>query len=260
MCGIFGYFTRHHISIEKVVKLLEFLESHQYEGEKNPIGRHGAGICFLDEHGNMVIHKTDSLARHLLVAEWGAKIRSRIILGHVRRASEDFLHTVGYPEATQPYKVNCFGFSEIISTHNGKVENYMEIRQSLSNRHYFQSEDGVGLVDSEVIPHLFEERLGICSDEVKAAKYTIDTLRGGNTVVIISEKKGIRTLHVLHKGKTRGMYVWKNKKKEIILCSRKEPVQHVLKETLKENNFEIVLSINWNEDKKAHHSFELSNA
>jgi len=53
-------------------------------------------------------------------------------------------------------------------------------------------------------------------------------------------------LHILHKGKTRGMHVWKNGKGEMILCSRGEPLQQVFGNFLKEGNFEKVLSINWN--------------
>jgi len=260
MCGIFGYFCRSLVSMQKIVDLLQILERHQFSGEKNPVGGHGAGICFLDETGRMIVHKVgktnSSPAEDPLFIKKISNVNSRIILGHVRYASNEFMHTVKHPEATQPYMVNCLGLSEIISAHNGKVRNYEEIRKGLSKEHYFQSET-MTLVDSEVIPHLLEENLFMCSDESTAVRRTFNALEGNNTVVLLTELEGTYRLHVLHKGHTRGMHIWRNNIGEIVLCSRMEPVQQIFGKLLKENDFGKILTIEWKEDREEHLTHEI---
>jgi len=236
--------------MQKVLKLLQILERHQYkdQGEKRPVGGHGAGVCFRDDSGNMVMHKVgktnSSPAKDLSLLRDFAQQKSRIILGHVRHASSNLMNTVEYAEATQPYKVNCLDIAEVVSVHNGKVQNYEEIRKDLSKEHCFQSEI-VKLVDSEVIPHLFEENLVICNDEDGARKRTFEMIKGSNTVVVLTRSEGRSQLHVLHKGFTRGMHLWKNNKDEIIFCSREEPLQQVFGDLLEAGDFEKEFSIEW---------------
>ena len=250
MCGIFGYFCREETDMQKVLKLLQILESHQYEdqGEKRPVGGHGAGVCFRDDSGNMVMHKvgktTSSPAKDLSLLRDFALQKSRIILGHVRHASSDFMSTIECAEAAQPYKVNCLDIAEVVSVHNGKVQNYKDVRKGLSKEHRFQSEI-VKLVDSEVVPHLFEENLMICNDEDEARKRTFEMINGSNTVVVLTRSEGRSQLHVLHKGFTRGMHLWKNNKDEIILCSREEPLQQVFGDLLETADFRKEISIQW---------------
>ena len=164
MCGIFGYFCRNPVNMQKVLKLLQNLEKDQCkeQGEKTPVGGHGAGVSFFDESDKITVRKVGkknaSPASDLSAITEVAQAQSRIILAHVRRASNKFMRTVKYSQATQPYEVNCLGLSEIISAHNGYVKNYMSIKNGFKENHQFESKK-VGFVDSEVIPHLFEESL-----------------------------------------------------------------------------------------------------
>ena len=260
MCGIFGYFCRSQVSMQKVLELLQHLETHQYKDETNPVGSHGAGVCFANDSGDMIVHKVgkkkSSPVKDLSLVKEVSKTSSRIVLGHVRYASPYLMDAITHDEEAQPYKVECLGLSEIISAHNGKVENYEQIRKHLSKEHFFQSES-VKLNDSEVIPHLFEENLMMCFDEVTARKRTFETIEGNNTAVLITQLEGKSLLHILHKGKTRGMHVWKNAQGEMILCSREEPLQQVFGNFLTEGNFKRVLSINWNVPKEFQQTYEL---
>lgn len=260
MCGIFGYFCRSQVSMQKVLELLQRLETNQYKDEASRVGGHGAGVNFLDDSGKMVVHKvgkTNGLpAKDLSEIVEVAKAKSRIVLGHVRRASDKFKQTVKYSEVTQPYKVNCLGLFEIISTHNGFVKNYEAIKDRLTKDHHYESEKR-GFVDSEVIPHLFEESLMQHNDEVEARKEIFETIRGDNTVVLLSMIKYSRFLHVLHKGRTRGIHVWKNGNGEIILCSREEPLQQVFGDLLEQGNFKEVLSVRWEEDRKEQRTYKI---
>jgi len=260
MCGIFGYFCKSQVDIQKVLKLLEILEVHQYEDEKKPVGGHGVGVCFVNDSGVAMLYKVgktnSSPVKDLSLVKGLSEASSRIVLGHVRYASPYLIDTIEYSVAAQPYKAECIGFSEIISVHNGKVKNYKHIRKDLSREHSFQSES-VKLNDSEVVPHLFEENLMIGFDEVTARERTFETIQGNNTAVLITQLEGKSLLHILHKGKTRGMHVWKNEKGEIILCSREKPLLQVFGEFLGENDFEKVLSIEWKEDKEIQQTYDL---
>lgn len=262
MCGIFGYFCLEPVDISKVLELLQILEHCQYkdQDEKEPVGGHGAGVCFLDDSSTLVVYKvgmtSSSPARALSLIESSPGTRSRIVLGHVRRASSNLIDTIHRAEAAQPYKTNCLGFSEVVSAHNGKVENFQEIRKTLPSGHCFQSEV-VRLTDSEVIPHLFEENLATYRDEVEAAKRTLEFLEGNNAVVLLSATGENRLLHILHKGHSRGIHVWKNGRGGIILCSRQEPLRRVFGDFLDEGDFKKVISIEWKEEKVTQKAFEI---
>ena len=71
----------------------------------------------------------------------------------------------------------------VVSVHNGKVENYREIRKTLGSAHVFESEK-FELVDSEVIPHFFEETLSE-KEEVTEALYSFFcALQGSGAIAI----------------------------------------------------------------------------
>lgn len=250
----------------KVLELLQRLERHQFAGEKNPVGGHGAGVSFLDETGKMIVFKVgktnDSPSKDLSKIREVTQAESKIVLGHVRWASDDFEKTVEYSEATQPYKVQCLSTSEIVCAHNGKVRNSEKIREGLSKEHCFESEEAAKLanskiVDSEVIPHLFEEKLKQHHDGIVARKDIFGQLKGSNTVVLLYSTKNKRFLHILHKGQTRGIHVWKNDKGEIILCSREEPLLQVFGDLIEEGNFDKVLSIMWKERREEQQTYEI---
>jgi len=265
VCGIFGYFCKKSASLQTVLELLEVLEKHRFEGEECLVGGHGAGVGFLDASGKLVIYKagkkSDSPTKDLLEMREVAEAESRIVIGHVRRASDFLIDTVKYREAAQPYKVNCLGLLETISAHNGKVENYERIRRSLSGEHRFESGTAeVKLNDSEVIPHLFEENLLMYDDEIEARRNTTTKIEGNNTVLLATWLEGTGRLHVLHKGSTRGLHVWENDNREIILCSREEPLRQVFGDTLEEGNFDKVLSIKWKERREAQRTFQIVQA
>ena len=262
MCGIFGYFCRSYVNMQKVLKLLRILETHQYKSEKHPVGGHGAGVCFLNDSGELTVYKIGKEGKispviALSKIEEVATAKSTIVLGHVRRASKNFMDTIKYAQAAQPYKVKCLGISEIVSVHNGYVRNYMDIRRKLPKEHSFQSE-AIKLIDSEVIPHLFEEKLRKYHDEIEARKKTLENIEGNNAIAILSATRNDRVfLHILHKGQSRGMHIWKNDHGEVIFCSRPKPLQQVFETFLKENNFEKILSIGHQEPKEMQQTHEM---
>jgi hypothetical protein len=126
----------------------------------------------------------------------------------------------------------------------------MELKEKLQG-HVFESEK-VRLVDSEVIPHYFGEILNEVEDVDDALYALFCALKGskrmGNAIAMLHVDEENAFLHLIHKGKTRGLTVWANVKNEVVFCSRPEPVLEELKETLVRGRFKKKVSIMWRED------------
>jgi glucosamine 6-phosphate synthetase-like amidotransferase/phosphosugar isomerase protein len=248
MCGIFGLVLAEPIKIAKVFKVLEKLEVHQYPGEPNPVGGYGAGIAVLMEDGSVLVEKVGSggsPARRLADAvevSW-----SSVVLGHVRMPSPEYMGTAKFKETAQPYVVEREPGLTVVSVHNGKLENYQEIKKSLSKGHVFESEK-VGLIDSEVVPHLFEEILSEKIDADEALYEFLSTIKGPNAVGMLQVGEEDTFLHFVHKGKTRGLSVWTNDKGEVAFCSRREPLIEELRDFLLEKKFKEKIYIKYRED------------
>jgi glutamate synthase domain-containing protein 1 len=48
MCGIFGFMLSKPQKVTLASDVLKLLETHQYPGEKQPVGGHGAGMYYVD--------------------------------------------------------------------------------------------------------------------------------------------------------------------------------------------------------------------
>src|SRR3989337_3434450 len=106
MCGIFAYLGHTPLSVLKVLKLLNVLESDQEPNEKTPVGGHGAGIAYLSKRNEFIIAKIGK-NKHSPVKDLTSRLRattssSSFILGHVRRASPQFKDTIECKEFAQP--------------------------------------------------------------------------------------------------------------------------------------------------------------
>jgi hypothetical protein len=65
-------------------------------------------------------------------------------------------------------------------------------------------------------------------------------------------------LHLIHKGKTRGLTVWTNERNEVIFCSRKEPLIEEFSKMLAKGKFKEKISIPYREDVGLKLSYQLS--
>jgi glucosamine 6-phosphate synthetase-like amidotransferase/phosphosugar isomerase protein len=144
----------------------------------------------------------------------------------------------------------------VVSAHNGKAENYMEIRGKLGEPHAFESEK-VGLIDSEVIPHFFEELLKQRATVEEARDALFTGLEGSNAISLLQIEEANVRLHFIHKGRTRGLTIWKNGQDELIFCSRKEPLMDEFEEIIESGRFREVVSIPYREDVNFRESFAL---
>jgi glucosamine 6-phosphate synthetase-like amidotransferase/phosphosugar isomerase protein len=127
------------------------------------------------------------------------------------------------------------------------VENYKEIREKLDRSHVLESEK-VELIDSEVVPHFFEESIKKEKRVDDALDALLSGLEGSNTISLLHANGKNVFLHLVHKGRTRGLVVWMNKKNEVIFCSRKEPVVDKLSNRIASGEFEERISIQYREN------------
>jgi len=251
MCGIFGFALTNPLPLDKVFRLLEKLEVHQYPQELRPVGGYGAGVAILLDDGSVLLEKVgkvdDSPARQLARIVNSKVGEANVLVGHVRMPSPEFMESAKLKETAQPYVVEFDPNLTIVSVHNGKVENYKELREKLGKEHVFESEK-VELIDSEIIPHYFEELLNEIDDVDEALYALLCALQGSNTIAMLQIYEENTFLHFIHKGKTRGLTVWTNERNEVIFCSRKEPLIQELNDTLVRGKFKEKVSIAWRED------------
>lgn len=259
MCGIFGFALTEPLPLNKILTLLEKLEVHQYPQEPKPVGGYGAGVAIVKSEKEIILEKVGSIhgspAKRL--SEIVKTEKALVLMGHVRMPSPQFMATAKFGETAQPYIARCYPDSSVVSVHNGSVTNYKEIREKLGKAHIFESEK-VELIDSEVIPHLFEEAFETEGRAEKALDVVYSVLEGPNAISLMQVGKQGAFLHFIHKGKTRGLNVWTNKRGEIIFCTREEPVMEQLGSRLATGKFRKRISIPYRSEKdlKASFSFE----
>lgn len=251
MCGIFGFVLRKPLSLTKVFKVLKKLEVSKYPDETQPVGGYGAGVAVMLQDGNIISEKVGKTASESPVEQLSGIFKTRlteatVLLSHVRFPSDELMGSVKFREAAQPYIENFEPELTIVSIHNGRVTNAPELKAKLKT-HVFESEKA-GFVDSEVIPHYFGEMLNEL-ENTDAAVYGLWTaLEGPNAVALLQVDNENAFMHLIHKGKTRGLTVWANDKNEMIFCSRPEPVEQELKTLLAVGKFKEKIIIKCQED------------
>jgi glucosamine 6-phosphate synthetase-like amidotransferase/phosphosugar isomerase protein len=244
----------------QALKVLERLEIHQYPNEPTPVGGQGAGLAVLEKDGGLVhwkVGKVGDASPAMQLARIVDAAEASVLIGHVRRPSPEFRATARFKEAAQPYVVERDPRLTIASVHNGNVENYKELRASLGETHTFESEK-IGLIDSEVIPHFFEELLSEREETDEALYSLFCALHGSSAVGLLQISEENAFLHLVHKGKTRGLTVWTNDENEVVFCSRREPLIQEFEGIITRRRLKEKVSIAYREDAGLKLSFHLA--
>jgi glucosamine 6-phosphate synthetase-like amidotransferase/phosphosugar isomerase protein len=266
MCGIFAYVGLQPIPIAQAIQVLEILETEQEPDEPTPVGGHGAGIAYLNQKREFTLTKVGRTQRRSPVHDLKqkllniTKIQSQVILAHVRHASPEFTDTIQHAECTQPYKPHCTQHElNLVSAHNGYLENYQQLKTQLKLKHQFESEP-TKLIDSEIIPHLYEEQLTKTKNPTKATHALHEKTQGRNTIIIIHTNTDKADLDIIQKGKTRGLTLWTNPDNAVLLCSREKPAQTTFNKFLKENKYHEITHLTRNDaaNLEAHFTTSLS--
>ena len=140
MCGIVGYVGQD----DAWPIIYEGLKRLEYRGYDS------AGIAVVDDTGALHLRKTVGKVSGLDAAILGSAPRGSLGLGHTRWA------THGAPSHANAHPhTDCS--SRVALVHNGIVENYLELKRSLTaSGHVFRSE-----TDTEALSHLVEEGLSL---------------------------------------------------------------------------------------------------
>ncbi len=165
MCGIFGCILKRGKVAPTIRGGLKKLEYRGYDS---------VGIATLE-------------GKHLFVTKDSGKIDEvhevhnldalpgRLGIGHTRWAT----HGAPYQENAHPH-TDCK--NQIAVVHNGIIENFAEIKTELEELgHKFSSK-----TDTEVIPHLIEEKLKGGVSLVEAVRETVKRLDGSYAIAVIS--------------------------------------------------------------------------
>ncbi len=163
MCGI----TARIGEDDSLADLLVSLENLEYRGYDSAgiAVQNGAGIDV-----NKVEGEVSELQKTLSDHEHDGPIG----IGHTRWST----HGPPSDENAHPH-TGCQG--RVVAVHNGIIENYATLRESLQARgHEFTSD-----TDTEVIPHLVEERLAAGMDPEIAFRDAIDELEGSYAIAMM---------------------------------------------------------------------------
>jgi glucosamine 6-phosphate synthetase-like amidotransferase/phosphosugar isomerase protein len=260
MCGIFGFALRRHIPMVKVFRVLQKLEAHKYPNEPKPVGGFGAGVAILKNDGSILLEKVGKDSDVFPAKRLSEIVKideASVLIAHVRMPSPQFMETAKFRETAQPYVAKCYSNLTVVLVHNGYVANYKEIEAKLDKRHVFESKK-VGLIDSEIIPHLFEELLLEKTDTTEALDALFNFLKGRNAIGLLQIEKEHAFIHLIHKKWSRGLTVWTNSKKEVVFCSRREPLMEIFGNMLKIGKFEEKVFIPYHKNANLRLSFPLA--
>ena len=164
MCGIVGYIGNK----EKKEVMLSGLRELEYRGYDS------AGISVLSSDVLSTFKTTGKLINLENKCKDFKSSGFGVAIGHTRWAT--------HGKATEINAHPHFGETSSV-VHNGIIENFLEIKTKL------ESEGKIFLsqTDTEVIIHLFEENLNICSNYLEAFKNTINRLIGSYAILLITK-------------------------------------------------------------------------
>jgi glucosamine--fructose-6-phosphate aminotransferase (isomerizing) len=167
MCGIVGY-TGNDNAKNVLIDGLKRLEYRGYDS---------AGIALIVD-SKIEVFKKKGKIRNLERELNRLTLFSNTGIGHTRWAT----HGSPTDHNAHPH-LSCDG--EIALVHNGIIENYLELKEELSQKgHRFNSE-----TDSEVVVHLIEETLKESRDFKEAFKRAINRLKGSFALAVITTKE-----------------------------------------------------------------------
>lgn len=167
MCGIVGYIgDRDSTSI-----ILNGLKRLEYRGYDS------AGIAVLDQ-GRIEIRRDAGKLSHLESMVEEIPLHGRIGIGHTRWA------THGEPNARNAHP-HLSSTGEFVVVHNGIVENYLSLRESLvSEGAVFKSD-----TDTETIVLLVEKYYQEVGSLEQAVQKTLKQLKGAHGIVVLSSRE-----------------------------------------------------------------------
>jgi glucosamine--fructose-6-phosphate aminotransferase (isomerizing) len=174
MCGIIGFISNKNVA-ERLIEGLKRLEYRGYDS---------AGIAVIDSDEIKILRSEGKIVNLEKKLE-KSKVDGLIGIGHTRWATHGLpTENNAHPHSTKTIAV----------VHNGIIENFVELREFLTDKGYrFKTE-----TDTEVVPYLIEYYLKEFKDIKKAIAETYQKLKGAfafgilflNEEILVAIKKG----------------------------------------------------------------------
>ena len=196
MCGIIGY-TGNKPAKDIILSGLSRLEYRGYDSSGLAIYKDGYPPKILKSTGK-ISELADLVSQTNLEGTTG--------IGHTRWAT----HGPPTQNNAHPHQ-DCA--NEISVVHNGIVENFQELKDTLKNTgHIFESD-----TDTECIPHLIEQYLKEGNDFLESARKTAKALQGANALLAV-HKNNPDTIIAFRLGYAGGLVVG-NANDEMLIAS-----------------------------------------
>jgi len=168
MCGIFGCILKDSQAAPVIHAALKRLEYRGYDSVGEATIHNGKLLVTKDSG------KIDDVHRQLNLDD----LPGRIGVGHTRWAT----HGAPYKINAHPH-VDCD--EEVAVVHNGIIENFTELRKELEDRgHVFRSK-----TDTEIVPHLIEEKLKEGLTLTEAVREAANRLEGSYAIAVVSVRE-----------------------------------------------------------------------
>jgi glucosamine--fructose-6-phosphate aminotransferase (isomerizing) len=166
VCGIFGC-----ISDNAPQAIFEGLRRLEYRGYDS------VGIALV-KGDRVVVEKAKGRIAEFITSLDDSMLHGEVGIGHTRWAT----HGAPCKENAHPH-TDCLG--RIAVVHNGVLENFLQLRESLTAKgHRFSSN-----TDTEIIPHLIEDEMKSGLGFEEAVLKAIECIKGSMACVIISSKE-----------------------------------------------------------------------
>lgn len=178
MCGIFGYIGNRTNASKIVFEGLKRLEYRGYDSWGIALAQR-ARISNSEDKKIVVEKHVGKIGSSTLNSEL-LTLKSNIALGHNRWATHGQVTIAN----AHPH-LDCGGTIAVV--HNGIVENYLELKKSLTKKHRFKSQ-----TDTEVIAHLIEAYTKASPLQVAVQK-VFKQLQGFNAIVVLSKEGLVAT-------------------------------------------------------------------
>jgi glucosamine--fructose-6-phosphate aminotransferase (isomerizing) len=164
MCGIVGYIGHR----EAAPLILESLRKLEYRGYDS------AGIAVLHD-GQLTIRRCEGKLGNLEAMLQRQPMAGMVGIGHTRWA------THGRPSETNAHPHRA---GDVVVVHNGIIENYLELKEQLSERGVeFSSE-----TDSEIVAHLVAEKVERGMDFLDAVRRTLCEIQGSYALLFLNRR------------------------------------------------------------------------
>lgn len=216
MCGIVAY-VGHREAAPLIIKGLKRLEYRGYDS---------AGIALLNGHG-LKVYKKKGKVSDLESELKGKELLAKVGIGHTRWATHGEPNDIN---AHPHYSTN----RKLAIIHNGIIENYASIKQSLINKGYtFES-----ATDTEVLIKFIEDiRTNMYCDLEEAVRIALHEVVGAYAIVIIDEENPTQLI-AARKGSPLVIGVGED---EYFFASDATPIIEYTKEVVYLEDYEIAI-------------------